>query len=31
MTDRFAFTQAVAVLGWDPTKLPVGVGVAGRP
>ncbi|HEX4217739.1 MAG TPA: HD domain-containing protein [Acidimicrobiales bacterium] len=31
MTDRFAFTQAVAVLGWDPTKLPVGVGVTGRP
>jgi dGTPase len=31
MTDRFAFTQAVAMLGWDPAKLPVGVGVAGRP
>jgi dGTPase len=31
MTDRFAFIQAVAVLGWDPAKLPVGVGVAGRP
>ena len=26
MTDRFAFRQAVAVLGWDPEKLPVGVG-----
>ena len=22
MTDRFAFRQAVAVLGWDPAKLP---------
>ena len=26
MTDRFAFRQAVALLGWDPEKLPVGVG-----
>jgi dGTPase len=26
MTDRFAFRQAVAVLGWDPDKLPVGIG-----
>ena len=26
MTDRFAFRQAVAVLGWDPAKLPTGVG-----
>ena len=26
MTDRFAFRQAVAVLGWDPAKLPDGVG-----
>jgi dGTPase len=26
MTDRFAFRQAVARLGWDPEKLPVGVG-----
>ncbi len=26
MTDRFAFRQAVAVLGWDPDKLPAGVG-----
>ena len=26
MTDRFAFRQAVAVLGWDPAKLPAGVG-----
>jgi dGTPase len=25
MTDRFAFRQAVALLGWDPDKLPVGV------
>jgi dGTPase len=25
MTDRFAFRRAVAVLGWDPEKLPVGV------
>jgi dGTPase len=25
MTDRFAFRQAVAILGWDPAKLPVGV------
>ena len=25
MTDRFAFRQAVAVLGWDPGKLPKGV------
>ncbi len=25
MTDRFAFRQAVAVLGWDPEKLPAGV------
>jgi dGTPase len=25
MTDRFAFRQAVALLGWDPEKLPVGV------
>ena len=30
MTDRFAFSQAVALLGWDPAKLPVGIGVAGR-
>ncbi|HEX3981399.1 MAG TPA: HD domain-containing protein [Acidimicrobiales bacterium] len=27
MTDRFAFSQAVAVLGWNPDKLPVGIGV----
>jgi len=26
MTDRFAFRHAVAVLGWDPAKLPTGVG-----
>ncbi len=25
MTDRYAFGQAVAVLGWDPAKLPAGV------
>jgi dGTPase len=25
MTDRFAFRQAVAVLGWDPDKLPRGI------
>jgi dGTPase len=25
MTDRFAFRQAVAQLGWDPDKLPAGV------
>ncbi len=25
MTDRFAFRHAVAVLGWDPAKLPQGV------
>jgi dGTPase len=25
MTDRFAFRQAVALLGWDPDKLPTGV------
>jgi dGTPase len=25
MTDRFAFRQAVAILGWDPSKLPAGV------
>ncbi len=25
MTDRFAFRQAVAVLGWDPVKLPKGI------
>ena len=30
MTDRFAFSQAVALLGWDPGKLPAGIGVAGR-
>jgi dGTPase len=26
MTDRFAFSTAVALLGWDPAKLPQGVG-----
>ncbi len=30
MTDRFAFGQAVALLDWDPAKLPAGVGVAAR-
>ena len=30
MTDRFAFSQAVALLGWDPDKLPAGVGTANR-
>ncbi len=28
MTDRFAFNQAVARLGWDPDKLPAGVGTS---
>jgi dGTPase len=28
MTDRFAFTQAVARLGWDPASLPTGLDVA---
>jgi dGTPase len=28
MTDRFAFRSAVALLGWDPAKLPESVGVA---
>ncbi len=31
MTDRYAFSQAVAVVGWDPEKLPVGIGVGLRP
>ncbi len=31
MTDRFAFSQAVAHLGWDPARLPSGVGVDPRP
>jgi dGTPase len=30
MTDRFAFSQAVALLGWDPDKLPAGIGITGR-
>jgi len=30
MTDRFAFSQAVALLGWDQDKLPVGIGITGR-
>ena len=25
MTDRFAFQQAVSLLGWDPQKLPAGI------
>jgi dGTPase len=31
MTDRFAFSRAVALLGWDPDKLPAGIGVTNRP
>lgn len=31
MTDRFAFSQAVALLGWEPDRLPVGIGVVRRP
>jgi dGTPase len=31
MTDRFAFSQAIAQLGWDPDKLPAGVDFAPRP
>lgn len=27
MTDRYAFGQAIALLGWDPDKLPRGVGL----
>jgi dGTPase len=30
MTDRFAFSQAVALLDWDPGKLPAGIGVTTR-
>jgi dGTPase len=30
MTDRFAFSRAVALLGWDPDKLPAGVGTLTR-
>jgi dGTPase len=30
MTDRFAFSQAVALLDWDPDKLPAGIGVTRR-
>jgi hypothetical protein len=29
MTDRFAFDRAVEVLGWNPDKLPAGIGVSG--
>ena len=29
MTDRFAFSTAVAHLGWDPARLPVGIDTAG--
>ena len=29
MTDRFAFQSAVAHLGWDPARLPVGIDTAG--
>jgi dGTPase len=28
MTDRFAFQSAVAHLGWDPARLPVGIDTA---
>jgi dGTPase len=28
MTDRFAFQSAVAHLGWDPSRLPVGIDTA---
>ena len=28
MTDRFAFTQAMGQLGWDPSSLPAGLDVA---
>jgi len=28
MTDRFAFQSAVAPLGWDPARLPVGIDTA---
>jgi len=30
MTDRYAFSRAVAEIGWDPDDLPVGIGVSGR-
>jgi len=30
MTDRFAFSQAVALVGWDPGKLPAGIGINAR-
>ena len=30
MTDRFAFSRAVALIGWDPEKLPVGIGTITR-
>ncbi|MHB1715983.1 MAG: HD domain-containing protein [Acidimicrobiales bacterium] len=30
MTDRYAFSRAVAEIGWDPGDLPVGIGVSGR-
>lgn len=29
MTDRFAFQSAVAHLGWDPARLPIGIDTAG--
>jgi dGTPase len=29
MTDRFAFQSALAHLGWDPARLPVGIDTAG--
>jgi dGTPase len=30
MTDRYAFQQAVAILGWDPSRLPGGVDLTRR-
>ena len=30
MTDRCAFSQAVALVGWDPGKLPAGIGINAR-
>ena len=30
MTDRFAFSAAVELLGWDPERLPRGIDAAGR-
>ena len=30
MTDRYAFDRAVALLGWDPDRLPTGIGSSGQ-